>query len=287
MVKMIGKPFAASLLAALLCFGASPEFERARRLYESTEFEQSVKILQALQTKDGAVLALLGQSYFMLADYKKATDCFEKAVEASPKESNYVLWLGRTFGRRAETSNLLTAPGYASKAHRYFEKAVELDPRNLDALNDLFDYYLDAPGFLGGGIDKAQGLAVRMAAINPTDGYGAEAKLAEKRNEYGVAEMQLRRAVAAAPRQIGKLIDLARLLTKQGRYQEADKTIDTAEQIAPDNPRLMFARADLYIRTNRHLDVARQLLQKYLSSSLTPDDPPRAQAEKLLHKAGS
>jgi tetratricopeptide (TPR) repeat protein len=287
MVRTIWKPLAASVLAASLLFGASPEFERARRLYDSTEFEQSAKVLQAIAAKDAAVLALLGQNYFMLADYKKATDCLEKAVEAAPTNPGYVLWLGRAFGRRAEVSSVLTAPGYASKAHRYFEKAVELDPKNLDALNDLFDYYLEAPGFLGGGIDKAQGLAARMAAINPTDGYGAEAKLAEKRKEYGTAEMQLRRAVAAAPRQIGKLIELAHLLTKQGRYQDADKAIDAAEQIAPDNPRLMFAKADLYIKSNRHLDVARQLLHKYMSSSLTPDDPPRSQAEKLLRQAGS
>ena len=51
------------------------------------------------------------------------------------------------------------APGHASKAHRYFEKAVELDPKNLEAMNDLFEYYLEAPGFLGGGFDKAQALA--------------------------------------------------------------------------------------------------------------------------------
>jgi hypothetical protein len=58
-----------------------------------------------------------------------------------------------------------------------------------------------------------------------------------------------------------------------------------AEKIAPNSPRLMFAKADLYIKSKRNLDVARQLLKRYLSSTLTPEDPPRADAEKLLKQA--
>jgi cytochrome c-type biogenesis protein CcmH/NrfG len=81
---------------------------------------------------------------------------------------------------------------------------------------------------------------------------------------------------------VGRFIDLARLLTKQGRIQEADQSIARAEQIAPDSPKLMFAKADLYIKTGRHLDEARELLRRYLSMTLSPEDPPRSQAEKLL-----
>ena len=78
------------------------------------------------------------------------------------------------------------------------------------------------------------------------------------------------------------MIDLAHLFTKQGRYHDADLSLAKAEQIAPNSPKLMFAKADLYIKSKRNLDVARDLLKRYLSSPLTPDDPPRADAEKLL-----
>ena len=273
------------LCLASLGLAAEPELEQARRLYNATDFDRSLKILQSIPSKDASVSALIGQNYYMLTDYKRATDWLEKAVAAEPANSDYALWLGRAYGRRAETSNPFAAPGHASKAHRYFEKSVELDPKNLEAMSDLFDYYLEAPGFLGGGFDKAQALSVRMAELNPAEGYWAQAKLSEKRKEYSAAEVELRRAAAAAPRQIGKLIELARLLTRQGRYQEADKAIDAAEQIAPDTPRLIFAKADLYIKSNRHLDVARRLLERYLTCDLTPDDPPRADAQKLLRKA--
>jgi hypothetical protein len=46
----------------------------------------------------------------------------------------------------------------------------------------------------------------------------------------------------------------------------------------------MFVKADLYIQQGRKLEEARNLLKQYLGSTLTPDDPPRADAEKLLRQ---
>jgi Flp pilus assembly protein TadD len=177
---------------------------------------------------------------------------------------------------------MITAPGYASKARQHFEKAAQLNPSNLEAQSDLFEYYLEAPGFLGGGQDKAANTAAQIARINPAEGHWAEAKLAEKRKEFSKAEQQLRRAIEIAPHQIGRFIDLAKLLVKQGRIQEADQSIARAEQIAPNSAKLMFAKADLYIRTKRNLDAARELLKRYMGMTLTPEDPPRSQAEKML-----
>jgi Flp pilus assembly protein TadD len=133
-------------------------------------------------------------------------------------------------------------------------------------------------------MDKAQQLAGQIAQVDPSEGYWAMFRLAEQRRDYSRAEEQLRRAVEAAPRQVGKVIELARFLTKQGRYQEADQSFERAEKIAPNSPRLMYARADLYIKTGRNLDAAKALLERYLNATLTPEDPPRAEAVKLLRK---
>jgi len=48
---------------------------------------------------------------------------------------------------------------------------------------------------------------------------------------------------------------------------------------------VIYARADTYIEQGRNLAAARKLLKRYLEAQLTPDDPPRAEAEKLLKKA--
>ncbi len=267
-----------------LVWAAGPELDRARKLYSLTDFEGSLRVLLAIQDKDGAVYEMIGRNHYMQGEYKKATEALENAVAADPNSSEFALWLARAYGRRAETSSPLTAPGHASKARRYFELAAQLNPRNLDALADLFEYYLEAPGFLGGGFDKAQATAARIAAVDPAEGHWSQAKLAEKRKEYSSAEEQLRRAIEISPQQIGRFIDLARFLAGQGRYQEADQSIARAEKIAPNSPKLMYAKADLYIKQRRNLDVARDLLKRYLSSNLTPEDPPRSQAKKLLQQ---
>jgi tetratricopeptide (TPR) repeat protein len=272
-----------SILAlAGLSWASGPDYDRARKLYNLTEFQQSLEVLQALGNKDAAVYELMGRNYYGQGEFKKATEALEKAVALEPDNSGFHLWLGRAYGRRAETSSMITAPGFANKARQSFEKAAQLNPANLDAQSDLLEYYLEAPGFLGGGFDKASATAAQIARISPAEGHWAQAKLAEKRKEYSSAEAQLRRAVELAPQQIGRLIDLARLFTKQGRYQDADLSLAKAEQIAPTSAKLMFAKADLYIKSKRNLDVARELLKRYLSTALTPEDPPRADAEKLL-----
>jgi tetratricopeptide (TPR) repeat protein len=260
------------------------DWEQARKLYDRTEFEESLKVLKAIPEKDARAYALMGQNYFMIGEYKKATEALEKAVAAEPNDSEYVLWLGRVYGRRAEAASPFTVMGLASKARQYFERAVALDPRNIEALNDLLEFYLEAPGFLGGGLEKAKATVGQISRVNPAEGQWAESKLDEKRKELGSAESHLRRAVELAPLQVGRLIDLARFLAKHGRYQEADESFARAEAIAPETPKLLFARADVYIKSHRNLDVAKDLLKRYLSSNITPEDPPKSSARKLLQQ---
>ena len=268
--------------AFILLAAAYPRLEEARKLYQFSDFEKSLQVLRDLPQKNAEAWELVGKNYYGQADFKKATDALEKAVALDPTNSEMVLWLGRAYGRRAETSSPLTAPGHASKARQYFEKAVQLDPNNLDAQSDLFEYYLEAPGFLGGGFDKAAAVAEHMSRLNASEGYWAQAKLAEKRKEYHSAEAHLRKAIDSAPQQVGRLIDLAKLLNRQGKVQEADQSLAKAEQIAPHSPQLVFARAEIYLKSKRNLPVARQLLKEYLSMTVTPDDPPKSDAEKML-----
>jgi tetratricopeptide (TPR) repeat protein len=271
----------AFLLTAACLFGQD-RLKRAEELYDKTDYRASLALLRGLPSTDAAAHFLMGRDHFMLGEYKKATDSFQKALALEPTKSEYAHWLGRTFGRRAETSNPFAAPMYASKARQYFEQAVALDAANEEALNDLFDYYLQAPGFLGGGYDKAEAVARRIAQRNAAEGHFAQAQLADKRKQFDTAEQQLRRAMELAPRQVGRVLDLAKYLAKRGRYQESEATFDKAERLEPNAPKVMFARAHVYIQEKRNLDQAKILLKKYLKSDLTPDDPPRELAEKML-----
>jgi tetratricopeptide (TPR) repeat protein len=222
----------------------------------------------------------------MLGDFKKSVEYLQKSTAVRPSNAEYWDWLGRAYGRRAETSNPLAAPGYATKARLAFERSVELDSKNRDALSDLFDYYLEAPGFLGGGYDKAMTVADKTAKIDPSEAYFQQAKLAQKRKEYESAEIHFRKAVESGPKEIGHLLSLARFLATQGRVRESDALFLQAQQAAPNEPTVWFARADVLIQGKRNLDEARNLLQKYVNAPITVDDPPRTEALRLLKQAG-
>jgi Flp pilus assembly protein TadD len=272
------------LLIAVTAAASTEIVQRASELYQRTDYEDSLRVLAADPRPDAADYFLSGKNYFMSGDYKKATEFLEKAVAASPAESDYELWLGRAWGRRAENGRWMMAVSYASKARQCFEKAVVLDPRNHEAKNDLFEFYLNAPGFLGGGMDKAEAAARSIVGERPAEYEHEEAQLADRRKEYAAAETHLRRAMELAPGEAGRVIDLAQYLAKRGRVNESDALFDRARKMAPGSPRVTFAIARTDIENHRNLERARSLLQEYLHAGLTPDDPPRQEAEKLLRR---
>ncbi|MGP0072327.1 MAG: tetratricopeptide repeat protein [Bryobacteraceae bacterium] len=276
-----------AFLLFVVAASASPAVVRqASALYQRTQYEDSLHVLAKDPTPDADEYLLSGKNYFMLGNYKRAIEFFEMALALSPNNSEYELWLGRAWGRRAETSGWLTAGVHASRARQHFERAVALDAHNREAKNDLFDFYLNAPGFLGGGLDKAEAIAKSIASERPPESEFEEAQLADRRKDYAAAEAHLRRAMELAPSEAGRVVDLARFVAKRGRLAESDVLFQRARKLAPDLPRLGFAQARTDIENHRNLEQARGLLEQYLHASLTPDDPPRQEAEKLLRRAG-
>ena len=278
-IRLISGVFLLALLAAVPLHASLPG---ARELYQRTQYREALRLLEAIPQKTGAVHDLMGKCFYRLDDFSKATDALEKAVAAEPRNANYRDWLGKAWGRRAETSAFFNQPRYAVRAREHFERAVELDPQNREALGDLFEYYLEAPGFLGGGQEKAAELSERVRAFGPARYHSMQARLAEKRKDFQAAERSLRQAVEQAPAEQGRFVDLARFLARQQRFAESDAAFEKAAQIAPDNAELKFTRARTYLDARRNQGLARRLLEEYLKAQLTPDDPPRAEAERLL-----
>jgi tetratricopeptide (TPR) repeat protein len=279
--------YAALLAASPEESAARPAGETARDLYHRCAYSQSLKILLAAPTKGAEELQLMGQDYFMIGDYKKSTDALEKAAAFNGTSSQLYMWLGRAYGRRAETASPFTASGYASKARKALEKSVELDLHNREAVGDLLDYYLGAPGFLGGGLNKAEDLARKVEAFDQPEGHYLLAMVEEKRKNYDAAEQDLRQAVELAPKQMDRVLVLARYLAKRGRMEESDTLFAQAAQMEPENPRVIYYRAETYVESRRNLEDARRLLERYIALPLTPDDPPRESAQALLNKTRS
>lgn len=223
-----------------------------------------------------------GVQAFVEEDYKASGDAFEKAVEAEPGNSDYRLWLGRAWGRKAERATGFAKLGALSLANRVreeFAKAIELDPENLEALQSLFDYYINAPGIVGGGIDKAEAMIEQMSGVDQGAGLRAQAAVHEKNEDMAAAEKALREAVRVDPEDMGHQLSLASFLSRQGRYEESDRLFAAA----PDTPEAWYARAKALIRSDREDSEVRRLLERYLQTPLhAPDAEPYSNARKLL-----
>jgi tetratricopeptide (TPR) repeat protein len=103
---------------------------------------------------DPETLYLSGLASYEKKNYEEAITQLKLAVAEEPETAKYHHILAVSYGREAENVNWFKAMDYAKKTLLHLEKANELDPNNLEILDDLMDYYHEAPGFLGGDTKK-------------------------------------------------------------------------------------------------------------------------------------
>jgi tetratricopeptide (TPR) repeat protein len=264
-----------------------PAVAEARRLYSQTDYRGALDLLRKLRVQNSISRELSGRCRYFMGDYKAAIDDLEKAVRQEPDVSDHYLWLGRAWGRRAETSVFFLAVKYASETRKNFEKAVQLNPSSIEAVNDLLTFYLEAPGVIGGGVERATTLAATVREKDPVEHQYALAQIAIHQKDFEAAESYLRKAVELAPRRVNRIVDLAKFLASRGKLRESDELFEQAASIDPKSKRLLYGRAEAYIKGKRNLDAAKKSLEDYLQSSLTPDDPSREQALKLIQRAAA
>jgi tetratricopeptide (TPR) repeat protein len=114
---------------------------------------------------DGTSAFTEGQRLYAEARFTAARAAFEQAMQCQPAVSEYHHWLGRTYGRLAEHAGWFEAMGLAKQTREALERAVKLDPNNVEALSDLREYYLQAPAFLGGGQVKADRIRQQLEDV--------------------------------------------------------------------------------------------------------------------------
>ncbi len=98
--------------------------------------------------------------------YEAAIPLLEKLVEAEADNADFHHLLARCYGRRAEQVNWFSAIKYAEKTREHLELAVDLDSQNVEILDDMMDYYREAPGFLGGDKKKADEIEALINKIS-------------------------------------------------------------------------------------------------------------------------
>ncbi|HTF43086.1 MAG TPA: tetratricopeptide repeat protein [Terriglobales bacterium] len=225
---------------------------------------------------------LLCRAYLTLGQWDRGISSCERAVTLEPNNSRYHLWLGRVYGEKADKANFMTAAGLAKKVHTEFETAVQLNPNNVDARADLAEFYLEAPGIVGGGREKAEAQAATLATIDPAKAHWVNARIAEKKKDPETAEKQYRAAIASSHGSAGAWLHLAQFYKHVGRMAEMDDAIHQVASAPLDQADVLVDAAHLLLDTSRNLPEANLLLRRYVSSASTVEQAPAFKAHYLL-----
>ena len=234
---------------------------------------------------DSEAYNLLCRAYFSMSDWDRGISACEKAVALDPNNSRYHMWLGRIYGEKADGVIFFKAASLAGKVRDEFEAAVRLDPKNVDARSDLGEFYLEAPGIVGGGRDKAEAQAKALAALDPAKAHYLNGRLAEKKKELETAEREYRAAIEASHGSALTWFNLALFYRHQQRWDDMEGAINHAVSAQLDRPEILMESGEVLLRSGRNFPAAVQFLRRYLALNSKVEEAPAFKAHYLLGTA--
>ncbi len=230
---------------------------------------------------------------FALQEWSTAASECQQAVDLDGENSDYHMWLGRALGEWADRATFLSAYSLGKRARTEFETAVRLDPRNPAALSDLGTFYKDAPALMGGGLDKAEGVADRLDSVEPARAHQLRGELGEQRKDYGAAEREFKQAVATSAHPALEWTVLASFYRRRQEWPQMESAIHSCVAATARDPAAgvaLYDGAGVLIKARRDPELAAQMLEDYLAGSSKTDEAPAFVAHwrlaRLLQQLG-
>jgi tetratricopeptide (TPR) repeat protein len=209
---------------------------------------------------------LLCRAYFALEDWDRAESSCRKAVALDPGNSRFHLWLGRALGEKADRANPFAAAVLAGKVRGEFERAVQLNPKDVDARLDLAEFYLSAPGIVGGGEDKAREQARSIATMDSGREHWVYARIAEKKKDATTAEREYRQYIDLSQGDAEAWLNLALFFRNQKRFDEMEQAITKLSQAPTAKLEVLEEASGMLYRAGRSYPFAMELLRRYLAT---------------------
>ncbi len=206
---------AAAILAALILpmlAGRAYGADSAEPLIKAGHWKRARPLVQRsykANPNDARANYQLSQIKAAFGDLEGALPLAEKAGALDPNNAEYHVQLGEVCGQTAEKASFFSKGKWAKRFKEEEEKAASLDLKNLNARFDLLEYDLQAPRLMGGGKDKAQGMAEEIAGIDPVSGDLARARVALDAKDRVRAGGYYARAAAQGSKNYDALITAA------------------------------------------------------------------------------
>lgn len=295
-IKNISRLFLAALVvfAGALAWAEQPGKDHPAA--DASSGNQSAQILLAAGKVDEAVRTLqqriqvspTAESYnllcraeFELGAWDAGIPACEKATQLDPGNGLYHLWLGRIYGEKADHSSFLSAIGLAKKVRTEFERSVELAPESWEGRTDLAEFYVEAPGMVGGGEGKARAQAEQIAPLNSSMAHWVNGRVAEKHKDAAAAEREYQAAVVSSHGGARAWLNLAGFYSHSKRFDDMDRALQQLQTCTLDHPDALVDGAGILIRTGRNDQLAILLLHRYVATN-TVEAAPAFKAHAML-----
>src|ERR1700722_11223351 len=223
---------------------------------------------------------LLCRAHFELGAWDAGIPSCDKAIALDPHNGLYHLWLGRIYGEKADHAGFMSAAGLAKKVRTEFERAVALSPDSWEARTDLAEFYLEAPGVVGGGKDKARDEANRLAPLDAGMAHWVKGRIAEKNKDTDAAEQEFQVAIQVTHGGARSWLNLAGFYHHMNRLPEMDQALRKLESSPLDHPGALVDGAGILLRSGRDYPMAVRLLHRYFSSPV--EEAPAFKAHVML-----
>ncbi|GAB5526123.1 MAG: hypothetical protein Roseis2KO_39950 [Roseivirga sp.] len=267
------------LLSSLFVFSQS--LDEGIRLYKIQQLDQAGKALKTIKSSDPAYAEAqfyLGRVAFDKEEYDDARDYFEEATEANNTNADYYTWLGNAIGTVAQDAGKLRQASLAPKIKNAYLKAVELEPKSLDAQWGLLQFYTQAPGFMGGSWEKAEQAARAIALIDPLEGHDALATVYLRKEEPELAEKEYLAAAELAPNRLG---NLGVFYQNQQWYDKAFATFQKAFSQFPENMSLLYQVGRTSALSGTRPELGIKSLEQYMAKTEVEKASPSHAAAKM------
>jgi tetratricopeptide (TPR) repeat protein len=195
------------------------------------------------------------------------------------------MWLGRALGEQASNASFWSAYSLVKRARAEFETAVRLDPKNAEALADLGEFYVDAPGIVGGGLDKAESVALELDRVDAARAAELRGRIASAHKDYAGTERFFKRAIAVSPHPARQWATLASFYRHQKEWEQMVSAVRSCAAAAARDPHpgvALFNGASVLVQANQEPALAAKMLEDYLNSSSKTEEGPAFQAHIWL-----
>ena len=266
---MITRP--SRILLVLLTLSSSlsaSAADSAREMLAAGRIDETIAQLNGhlSSAPDAESANLLCRAYFALEDWDRAESSCRKAVSLDPGNSRFHLWLGRVLGEKADRANPFAAAVLAGKVREEFERAVQLNPGDVDARLSLAEFYLEAPGIVGGGEQKAREQAQSIATMDSGREHWVYARIAERKKDAATAEREYRQYIDLSHGDAEAWLNLAIFFRNQKRYDEMEQAIVKLSQAPTTKLEVLEESSGMLYRAGRSYGFAMELLHRYLAT---------------------